>query len=157
MGWMRCTVEGSANGLVVKKMGCVWLIGSTPGCGYSNLGSNPSILPNLVHIVKSWDGLWDPRNRLKKSLYSLFPIFNTDCFFSGRDLHLHCIKRLRVGADFFYFFIYSQPGPSFINLFVQYSIHRAFCRPSDHSGARPWVEIWTWYGRIYSSGRDTYH
>ena len=94
-----------------------------------------------IHIVKSLDGLWDPGTRFKKSLYSLFPIFNTDCFFSGRDLHLHCIKRLRVGADYFYFFIYSQPGPSFINLFVQYSIHRAFCRPSDHSGARPWVEI----------------
>ena len=72
----------------LKKMGCVWLISSTPGCGYSNSGSNPSILPNLVHIVKSWDGLWDPRNRLKKSLYSLFPIFNTDCFFSGPQLYV---------------------------------------------------------------------
>ena len=25
------------------------LLGSTPGCGRSNSGSNPSILPNIVH------------------------------------------------------------------------------------------------------------
>ena len=35
---------------------CVWLIGSTPGCDRSNLGSNPGILPNIVHKVKTRDG-----------------------------------------------------------------------------------------------------
>ena len=32
---------------------CVQLIGSTPGCGRSNSGSIPGILPNIVHKVKT--------------------------------------------------------------------------------------------------------
>ena len=139
----------------LKKMGCVWLIGSTPGCGYSNLGSNPSILPNLVHIVKSLDGLWDPGNRFKNSLHSLFPIFNTDCFFSGRDLHLHCIKRLRVGADFFIFLFTANLG--LVSLIYLYStvFTELSAAPQTTLGRGPGSRFEPGTGG--SSGRDTYH
>ena len=34
----------------------VQLIGNKPGCDRSNSGSNPDILPNTVHNVKTCDG-----------------------------------------------------------------------------------------------------
>ena len=51
----------------------------------------------------------------------------------------------------YFFFTYSQPKPSFVtNL---YSIHRAICRPSDHSHPGPRFEP----GTGGSSGGDTKH
>ena len=41
---------------ICSSKGCVQLIDSTPGCGRSNSGSIPGILPNIVHKVKSRGG-----------------------------------------------------------------------------------------------------
>ena len=52
---------------------CVAHFYSTPGCGRSNSGSNPGILPNIVHTVykKTRDGVlytvtWEQKEFLKK-------------------------------------------------------------------------------------------
>ena len=42
---------------LVGGFGQLLLIGSTPVCSCSNLGSNPGILPTIVHTVT---GLWEP-------------------------------------------------------------------------------------------------
>ena len=46
-----------------------------------------------------------------------------------------------IEINFFFFLTYSQSGPSFI--IYLFSIHKAICRPSDHSVVRPRTEIRT--------------
>ena len=46
-------------------------VGSTPGCGPSNSGSNPGILPNIVHKVKTpgtGTGPWGQKQLKKKKM-----------------------------------------------------------------------------------------
>ena len=52
------------------------------------------------------------------------------------------------------FFTYITANLGLVLLIYLYSIHRAICRPSDHSVRRPRAEIRNRDGRIYS-GRDT--
>ena len=52
------------------------IVGSTPGCGRSNLGSNPGILPNIVHQVQipgRSTGTWEQNEVEQKYIYKFYP------------------------------------------------------------------------------------
>ena len=69
----------------------------------------------------------------------------------GSTAEMSPMLKLDDKLGLFFFLTYSPPGP------ILYSIHRAICRPSDHSVGRPRAEIRSRDRQIYCSGRDTNH